>query len=175
MPHTKAMRHTNNSIKLQAHLKGTSQFELIKMKKLTIFLITVLGWTMTYCQNIPNTSEDSMRKIITDGIAAYNNQDWAGVKKGLADNVKVYEFPNAIRDSSADELISHYPKTFAKYPNNKAEIIDITVIGNKVILKQKITGRGDLFYALNIYEIANNKIVNIWFISNSPTTPRPKN
>jgi hypothetical protein len=145
------------------------------MKKLTIFLITAFSWTMTYCQNISNTPEDSMRKIITDGIAAYNNQDWAGVKKGLADNVKVYEFPNKLRDSSAAELISHYPKTFAKYPNNKSEIIDITVIGNKLILKQKITGRGDSFYTLNIYEIVNSKIENIWFISNSPTTPRPKN
>ena len=96
-------------------------------------------------------------------------------KKGTFGQRKVYEFPNTLRDSSADELISHYPKTFAKYPNNKAEVIDITVIGNKVILKQKITGRGAPFYAINIYEFVNNKIAKIWFISNSPTTPRPKN
>jgi hypothetical protein len=133
------------------------------------------GWIIAYCQNIADTSDSSMKKIIQDGIASYNNQDWVGVKKGLSDSVKVYEFPSKLRDSSADELMSHYPTTFAKYPNNKAEIINITVIGNKVILKEKITGRGEPFYAVNIYEIANNKIVNIWFISNSPTTARPKN
>ena len=150
------------------------QVELKKMKKLIIFLLTALSWTMPYCQDISNTSDSSMRKIIQDGIASYNNQDWTSVKQGLSDSVKVYEFPNTLRDSSADELISHYPNTFAKYPNNKAEIIDITVIGNKVILKQKITGRGVPFYAVNIYEFYNNKISRIWFISNSPTTPRPK-
>lgn len=133
-----------------------------------------LSWTTSYCQTISNTSDSSMRKIIEDGIASYNNQDWIGVKKGLSDSVKVYEFPGTIRDSSADELISHYPKTFAKYPNNKAEIIDMTVIGNKVILKQKITGRGVPFYTVNIYEFDKNRISKIWFISNSPTTPRPK-
>ena len=145
------------------------------MKKQIILLILIFSGTISYCQSVPNTSDSSMRKIIQDGITSYNNQDWAGVKRGLSDNVKVYEFPNTLRDSSADELISHYPKTFAKYPNNKAEIIDITVIGNNVILKEKITGRDEPFYAINIYEIANNQIVKIWFISNSPTTPRPKN
>jgi hypothetical protein len=151
-----------------------SQFELTKMKRLIAFLITVTSCTMTYCQDLSNTPEDAMRKILTDGIAAYNKQDWPGIKKGLADSVKVYEFPNTLRDSSADELISHYPITFAKYPNNKAEIIDITVIGNKIILKQKITGRDVPFFSINIYEFDNNKIAKIWFISNSPTTPRPK-
>ena len=97
------------------------------------------------------------------------------MKKFHSDSIKVYEFPNSLRDSTADALIARYPKTFAKYPKNKIETIDITIIGNKAIIKDQVKGRGEPFYAVNIYEFDNNKIVKIWFISNSSTTQRPKN
>jgi len=70
-------------------------------------------------------------------------------------------------------LISHYPNTFANYPNNKAEIFDINIIGNKAICKERITGRGEPFEAVLIFEFDKSKIVTIWFISNSSTIPRP--
>lgn len=116
-----------------------------------------------------------MREIINDKNAAYNRQDWASMKKFHADSIKVYEFPNSLRDSTAEGLIARYPKTFAKYPENKIKTIDITIVGNKAIIKDKVTGRGEPFYSVNIYEFDNNKIVKIWFISNSATTQRPKN
>ncbi len=112
--------------------------------------------------------------MINDKNAAYHRQDWASMKIFIADSIKVYEFPNSLRDSTADGLIARYPKTFAKYPNNKITTIDITVIGNKAIIKDEVTGRGEPFYAVNIYEFDNDKIVKIWFISNSSTTQRPK-
>lgn len=144
------------------------------MKKLTAFLLMTMSWTLAFCQKPSNTSEESMRKIIADKIATYNKQDWAGEKKTLSDSVKVYEFPNVIRDSTSDGLISRHSKTFAKYPKNNAEIFDIYIVGNRAILKEKITGRGEPFYSALIYEFDNDKIVKIWVISNSPTTQRPK-
>lgn len=145
------------------------------MKKIIILSLLVFGWQITFCQDTYNTSDESMRKIIKDKNAAYHRQDWAGMKMFLADSIKVYEFPNSLRDSTAEGLIARYPKTFAKYPKNKIRTIDITIVGNKAIIKDKVTGRGEPFYAVNIYEFHNNKIVKIWFISNSPTTQRPKN
>jgi len=61
-----------------------------------------------------------------------------GRKKGLSDSVKVYEFPNSLRDSTAEDLISRYPKTFAKYPKNKAEIFDIYIVATKQFAKRKL-------------------------------------
>lgn len=145
------------------------------MKKIVTLSLLILGWEIAFCQKPSNTSEESMRKIIADKIATYNKQDWVGEKKTLSDSVKVYEFPNTLRDSTADGLISRHSKTFAKYPKNKAEIFDIYIVGNKAILKEKITGRGEPFYSALIYEFDNDKIVKIWFISNSPTTQRSKN
>jgi hypothetical protein len=145
------------------------------MKKLIIFSLLAFGWQITFCQNASNTSDESMRKIIDDKNAAYHRQDWPSMKMFLADSIKVYEFPNLLRDSTAEGLIARYPKTFAKYPENKINTIDITIVGNKAIIKDEITGRGEPFYAVNIYEFDNNKIVKIWFISNSPTTQRQKN
>lgn len=116
-----------------------------------------------------------MRKIIEDKNAAYNRQDWAAMESFHVDTVRVYEFPNTLRDSTAEGLVARYPTTFAKYPKNKIKIADISIVGNKAIIKQKVKGRGKPFYAINIYEFDNNKIVKIWFISNSATTQRPKN
>ena len=97
------------------------------------------------------------------------------MKKFHSDSVKVYEFPNTLRDSTVEDLIARYPKTFEKYPQNKIIISDIFIVGNKAIIKQKVTGRGEPFYAVNIYEFENDKIIKIWFISNSSTTQRPRN
>lgn len=145
------------------------------MKNLIILSLLILGWEITFCQNTSNTSDESIRKIINDKNASYNSQNWASMKKFHSDSVKVYEFPNSLRDSTVEDLIARYPKTFEKYPKNKIKISDIYIIGNKAIIKQKVTGRGEPFYAVNIYEFDNNKIVKIWFISNSSTTQRPTN
>lgn len=145
------------------------------MKKLIILSFLILGWGAVFCQISSGTSEETMRKIINDKNTAYNRQDWASMKQFHSDSVKVYEFPSTLRDSTLNDLIARYPKTFEKYPKNKIEVIDITIVGNKAIIKQEVTGRGEPFFAVNIYEFDNNKIVNIWFISNSSTTQRPKN
>lgn len=148
---------------------------LFDMKKLFILLLFVLGYEVTFCQSYSDTSAETMIKIINDKNTAYNRQDWISMKSFHADSVKVYEFPNLLRDSTAEGLIARYPKTFEKYPNNKIKVLDVLIVGNKAIIKQKVTGRGKPFYAMNIYEFDNNKIVKIWFLSNSPTTQRSKN
>ena len=145
------------------------------MKKLIFLSLLILSWVTTFCQNTSNTSDESIRKIIHDKNTAYNKQDWASMKIFHSDSVKVYEFPNSLRDSTVDDLIARYPKTFEKYPNNKINISEIFIVGNKAVIKQEVTGRGEPFYAINIYEFDKNKIVKIWFISNSSTTQRPKN
>lgn len=144
------------------------------MKRLLILSVWILGWETAMSQNMPNTSEETIRKIIHDKNASYNRQDWASMKVYHADSVRVYEFPDNLRDSTVEDLIARYPKTFEKYPKNKIKISDITVLGNKAIITQKVTGRDEPFDAVNIYEFDNDKIVKIWFISNSSTTQRPK-
>lgn len=131
------------------------------MQKLIIILLLTFFWAKAFCQSYPNTTEETMRKIIKDKNAAYNRQDWASIKKFHADSVKVYEFPNSLRDSTAEGLIASYPNTFKKYPKNKIETKDITIVGNKAIIKDKVTGRGKPFYAVNIYQFDNNRIVKI--------------
>lgn len=145
------------------------------MKKLIILSLLVLGWEFTFCQDHSTTSEASMRRIINDKNAAYNRQDWASMKQFHADSVRVYEFPNTLRDSTSNDLIARYPKTFERYPENKIKVVDVCIVGNKAVIKQKVTGRGEPFYAVNIYEFYNNKIVKIWFMSNSSTTQRSNN
>ena len=131
--------------------------------------------TVIYSQNNSDAVRSTMISMINKSIEYYNSQNFAELGKVYADTVKVYEFPNTLRDSSFVQLISHYPQTFAKYPNNRAEIFDITIVGNKAICKERISGRGEPFETVLIYEFDKIKIVKIWFISNSSTTPRPGN
>jgi len=145
------------------------------MNKLIILSLLMFGGGAALCQTSSGTSEESMRRIINDKNTAYNRQDWASMKQFHSDSVRVYEFPNTLRDSTARDLIARYPRTFEKYPQNRIEVKDITIVGDKAVIKQEVTGRGEPFYAINIYEFDNDKIVKIWFISNSSTTQRPKN
>jgi hypothetical protein len=144
------------------------------MKKLIILTLVILSREITFCQTASNTSDETIQKLIYEKNETYNRQDWAGIKNFHADSIRVYEFPNLLRDSTVVDLIARYPKTFEKYPTNKIEVLDITILGNKAIIKQQVTGRGEPFLSVNIYEFDKNKIVKIWFISNSPTTQRPK-
>jgi len=145
------------------------------MKILIILTLLLFGNETIYSQSLSNTSDETIKNIIHEKNDAYNRQDWAVMKKFHSDSVKVYEFPNTLRDSTVEDLIARYPKTFEKYPQNKIIISDIFIVGNKAIIKQKVTGRGEPFYAVNIYEFENDKIIKIWFISNSSTTQRPRN
>jgi hypothetical protein len=55
-----------------------------------------------------------MIQMINRSIELYNAQNFAALKNVYADDVRVYEFPNTLRDSSLPQLISHHPNTFAK-------------------------------------------------------------
>jgi len=144
------------------------------MKQFALLLLLIIISFFSIAQKT-GTAKSTMIQVINKSIELYNAQNFAALKNVYADNVRVYEFPNTLRDSSLARLISHYPNTFSKYPNNKAEIFDINIIGNKAICKERITGRGEPFETVLIFEFDKSKIVKVWFISNSSTTPRPGN
>jgi len=144
------------------------------MKQFALLLLLIIIPFFSIAQKT-GTAKSTMIQVINKSIELYNAQNFAALKNVYADNVRVYEFPNTLRDSSLAQLISHYPNTFSKYPNNKAEIFDINIIGNKAICKERITGRGEPFETVLIFEFDKSKIVKVWFISNSSTTPRPGN
>lgn len=145
------------------------------MKRIIISL-TILLCHLTICaQNNSDTSETEMKKMINTLSDYYNNQNFENLPEVLSDSLKVFEFPDKLRSSNLAQVISQWKKTFEKYPQNKAEIFDIYIVGNKAILKERILGRGESFETVLIYEFVNGKIIKVWFISDSPTTARAKN
>lgn len=144
------------------------------MKKVIISLTIMLCHLTIYSQNNSDASELEMTKMINTLSEYYNNQKFTNLSEILSDSLQVFEFPDKLRSSNLDQVISQWKKTFIKYPKNKAEIFDIYIVGNKAILKERIYGRGEPFETVLIYEFSNGEIIKVWFISNSPTTVRAK-
>lgn len=103
------------------------------------------------------------REIVQDQLEAYNAKDIDAFMKVFDEDAALYRYGSC--DPSAEgseELREIYSKLFEKSPQLNSEVISRTVIGNKVIDYELITGREGQTEPLKlvmIYEVKDRKIV----------------
>jgi len=105
-------------------------------------------------------------QLIQQQVNAYNAGDIDNFMETFHPEIKVYNYPNDLRfDNKADKRAA-YKQLFDKYPNNHAEIVERMTIGNFVIDKEKVTGRGDAQprYVIALYEIKDGLIYRVYFM-----------
>lgn len=105
----------------------------------------------------------SPRAVVQAQLEAYNDLDIDAFISVFAEDAKLYTFDEETpRVEGAEALRKIYGQLFKESPQLHSEILNRTIIGNKVIDYEKITGRkGDdkpLFLVM-IYEVENGKIV----------------
>lgn len=105
----------------------------------------------------------SPREVVQDQLEAYNAKDIDAFMKVFAEDAALYRYgidaPSAI---GAKELREIYSEMFNESPDLYSEVINRTVIGNKVIDYEMITGRKGQKQALMlvmIYQVENGKIL----------------
>jgi hypothetical protein len=108
----------------------------------------------------------SIEKVVQKQIEFYNNQDLDGFASTYSDDITVYTFPdNTITLSGKQALIERYAETFKKKMH--ADIKNRSIVGNKVIdweiATNGITGESTSLMA--IYQVENDLISKVWFIS----------
>ncbi|WP_456279150.1 nuclear transport factor 2 family protein [Bacillus sp. AK128] len=100
-------------------------------------------------------------------LDAYNEQDIERFVSVYSEDVLVREFPsNDVMLSGMEEFRNRYANLFLTNPNQHAALVSRTVKGNIVIDHEHVTGRanGVDTEAIAIYEVANEKIVHVWFV-----------
>ena len=100
-------------------------------------------------------------------LEAYNARDLARFVAEYSDDVRVFRPPAAEPVISGKTALSaHYAANRFNLPNLHAHLVSRTVLGNKVIDHERITGIGDgVMEVAAVYEVVGNRIRTVWFFT----------
>lgn len=102
--------------------------------------------------------------VVQRQLDAYNARNIEAFLATYTDDVSLYQFPNTLMGQGKEQMKQQYGAMFSSIPDLNAEIVNRTIIGNKVIDKEKVTANGNVFYAVAIYEVTDGLISKVTFI-----------
>ena len=104
--------------------------------------------------------------VVDAQFQAYNDQDLEAFCSLYADNAKLGDFNGAVTADGIEAIRARHTKLFADFPQNQAQLLGRTVIGNTVIDHERVARipGGDTFEVAAIYTIADAKIVRVDFV-----------
>ena len=108
----------------------------------------------------------SIEQIAQAQLDAYNAQDLDAYCAYFTDDVVVADVGGSVNLEGAAAYRERYAGAFAKFPNNKAELLNRIVLGNAVIDHERVD-RGDgvtpVFDVAAIYTFRDGKIARVDF------------
>lgn len=98
-------------------------------------------------------------------LDAYNEQDLDRFMTFYADDCVIADLNGAVTQRGADEVRARYAAMFAKFPQNKAVLVNRIVVGNTVVDHEDVIRApgGERFEACAIYTIRGGKIARVDF------------
>lgn len=133
----------------------------------TIFSLLILSLFVAGCSenrvkfSTKSPLEMKAEQIVQQQLDAYNNRDIEAFSALFSDDAQVLQFPgNKILAQGKANVKELYKKLFDASPNLYSELINRTVLGNRVIDHEKITGRAgvDVLELAVVYEVDQGKI-----------------
>ncbi|WP_299123797.1 nuclear transport factor 2 family protein [uncultured Winogradskyella sp.] len=118
--------------------------------------------TMTFIGN--QQCDTNPELIVNSQLNAYNSKNMDAFMATYTQDVKLYNYPNALSTSGQEEMRKGYASWFEQAKGLNAKVINRIVIGNKVIDKEEVKANGQTFYAIAIYEVENGLISKVTFI-----------
>ena len=110
--------------------------------------------------------QDTPENLAQKQLNAYNLKHVDAFVNQYDTDVRLFQYPSRIMYGGTDQMRETYSEMFEKYPNLHCELVNRTVIGNKVIDHERITGIGsNSFEVAAIYLMDNGKIKEVRFIS----------
>lgn len=100
-------------------------------------------------------------------LDAYNKQDIETFLEVYSEDVIVRTFPDQeLTYKGIGKMRERYTALFEQNPNQHAALLSRVVKGNIVIDHEHVTGRtnGVETEAVAMYEVADGKIVKVWFV-----------
>ena len=103
--------------------------------------------------------------LVQRQLNAYNDRDLEAFLEPYAEDVELYEFPSTLVSKGKTQMRKDYA-FFNNIPNLHCEIKERIIQGNTIIDKESVTGFGNKpLEATAIYQVENNKIKRVYFIS----------
>jgi hypothetical protein len=108
----------------------------------------------------------SVEEIAQAQLDAYNAQNLDAYCAFFTDDVVVANVGGDVTGQGIEAYRARYKEAFAKFPNNKAELLNRIVLGNTVIDHERVD-RGDgttpVFEVAAIYTFRGDKIARVDF------------
>jgi len=103
--------------------------------------------------------------LVQAQLEAYNAQDLDAYCAFFADDILVGDLNKPPHTSGIETYRSNYAGVFAKFPQNKAELLSRMAVGPTVIDHERVirSPGGETFEVIAIYTIADGKIARVDF------------
>lgn len=128
-----------------------------------IFLLGLLTSNFIFAQQA-TIKTDSPEILAQKQLDGYNAHDIEAFLEPYADDVELYIFPNTLRMKGKEEMRKSYKKYFESTPKLHCELKNRIIQSNTVIDHEYITGNGEPFAAIGIFQIENGKIKKVYFV-----------
>lgn len=126
--------------------------------------IAVLASCVAGAQTATRTlTPEEVVRAYTD---AANRHDLDAFLALYADDVRKFRFAGEMTSQGVAHNREVYAKSFAAAPNLKIDIVEMIVLGDKVMVHDRVTGRPDGRTAeeLTVYQVRDGKITNIVYV-----------
>lgn len=99
-------------------------------------------------------------------IALYNAQDADGYVELMTDTACEANYRGAVLREGREGVRSGLKATFAQFPENRADVLTSYVLGETVMLHEKVSRApdGDQFEVMSIYSFSGDKVDRVEFI-----------
>jgi hypothetical protein len=118
-----------------------------------LFSVTLLGQA---------EKENTPAEIVEAQLVAYNVGDIDAFMAVFHDDISIWNFGDEKpRVEGFEQVKNIYAQLFEASPNLHSKVVNRTIIGNKVLDYEYISGRGGdkpPFFLIMVYEIKDNKI-----------------
>lgn len=137
----------------------------MKITKTTFPAILMLLFCVN-CFAQSKQSDNNLNKKVQQIFEYDNTQNWEALRNSFADTMKIFSLNGVPIINNPDTLIAFYKANYQKFPKEHSTIEQTITIGNKIIIKEKITGHNDNvpIYDVLIFEFKENKITGAWII-----------
>ena len=108
----------------------------------------------------------SIEKKVIEIFGYSNSKNWTALRDTFSDTMKMYSLTGEVVMNNPDDLIAYFKSNYAKFPNEHSTIENLIILGNKAIVKEKVTGheKNEPMYDVLIFEFKENKIASAWII-----------
>lgn len=135
---------------------------MISSRPLQVAAACILSFSAALCQAAPKTPQEVVRAYAD----AANRHDVEALLALYAPDVHKYAYPGTLTSQGRESNREKYRKNFAENPDLKVQILDMTVLADKVVSHDLVTGlaSGKTSEEIVVYQVDGEQISNILYV-----------